>query len=218
MRANRTAARSSRRPLPTTSSTGAISSVLAQEFVGTVGQDETDPVTICVSRLDAADDCEKGQRSYDAIPARFHSAHVIWQLDGDSTRGSRKKRSGLSGAERVRGIVVQVACAVAAVDAVNAMRNSGCGCTRVPADATTREVVGVVNKRDACCSVAADDRRASEVSVAEIMRSATACRGVEDSLDAAREQLQEHHATRLPVVDQAGCCGGTVSVHRLAHA
>lgn len=105
-----------------------------------------------------------------------------------------------------------------AADAAKAMRHSGCGCAPVVEDATTRTVVGVVTERDVCGGVAADDQRASEVGVNEIMRSASACCGVEESLDAAREKRQEHQATSLPVVDKAGCCCGTVSVHQLAYA
>jgi len=105
-----------------------------------------------------------------------------------------------------------------AADAAKAMRHSGCGCAPVVEDATTRKVVGVVTERDVCCGVAADDQRASEVGVSEIMRSATACCGVDDSIEAVREKLHEQHTTSLPVVDKAGACCGTVSVHHLAHA
>ena len=105
-----------------------------------------------------------------------------------------------------------------AADAAKAMRHSGCGCAPVVEDATTRKVVGVVTERDVCCSVAADDQRASEVGVSELMRTATACCGVDDSIDTVRGKLHEHRATSLPVVDKAGSCCGTVSVHHLAHA
>ena len=104
-----------------------------------------------------------------------------------------------------------------AADAAKAMRHSGCGCAPVIENATTRKVVGVVTERDVC-GVAADDQRASAVGVAEIMRPADACCGMEDSIDSGRAKLHEHHATSLPVVDQAGCCCGTVSSHHLSHA
>jgi len=52
-----------------------------------------------------------------------------------------------------------------------------------------------------CCTPkdTADDRKASAVRVADIMR----------------PSLHEHRATSLPVVDEAGGCCGIVSAHRL---
>ena len=102
-----------------------------------------------------------------------------------------------------------------AARAAQAMRDSGCGCAPVVEDTNTRKLVGVVTERDVCCGVAADDRRASEVRVEEIMRPSSACCGAEEPVEAARRQLHEHRATSLPVVDKAGGCCGTVSLHEL---
>ena len=102
-----------------------------------------------------------------------------------------------------------------AVHAARAMRDSGCGCTPVVADTTDLKVVGVVTERDVCCGVVADDRHASDVRVAEIMRPPSACCGAHDPVEDARRKLHEHRATSLPVVDSAGGCCGTVSVHGL---
>ena len=41
------------------------------------------------------------------------------------------------------------------------------------------KLVGVVAERDVCCGVAAEDRRASEIRVDEIMRLASACCGAD---------------------------------------
>lgn len=102
-----------------------------------------------------------------------------------------------------------------AADAARAMRHSGCGCAPVVEDANTRKLVGVVTERDVCCGVAAD-QRASEVTVAEIMRPATAaCCGIDEPIEAARKKMHEQKATSLPVVDNAGACCGTVSWHHL---
>ena len=79
-------------------------------------------------------------------------------------------------------------------------------------------LVGVVTERDVCCGVAADDRKASEVSVSEIMKPVSACCGVDESLEDARRKMHEHQTTSLPVVDKAGCCCGTVSVHHVGKA
>ena len=102
-----------------------------------------------------------------------------------------------------------------AAHAARAMRTSGCGCAPVVEDTEHRKLVGVVTERDVCCRVAADDRRASEVPVAEIMRPSSACCGADEPVEDARRKLHEHHATSLPVVDGAGGCCGTVSTYSL---
>ena len=99
-----------------------------------------------------------------------------------------------------------------AADAARAIRDSGCGCAPV---VENEKLVGVVTERDVCCGVAAEDRRASEVRVGEIMRPAAACCGADEPVEEARRKLHEHRATSLPVVDKAGSCCGTVSAHSL---
>lgn len=102
--------------------------------------------------------------------------------------------------------------------AAQAMRDSGRGCVPVVEDKQKLNLVGVVTERDVCCGVAADDRKASEVSVKEIMKPVSACCGVDESLEDARRKMHEHQASSLPVVDKAGCCCGTVSVHHIGKA
>ncbi len=77
------------------------------------------------------------------------------------------------------------------------------------------KLVGVVTERDVCHSVVAEDRRASEVRVDEIMRAPSACCAPDDPVDEARRTLHQHRTTSLPVVDKAGGCCGTVSIHDL---
>ncbi len=103
-------------------------------------------------------------------------------------------------------------------DAAETMRKSGCGCAPVVEDEQSRRLVGVVTERDVCHSVAADDRRPSEISIEEIMRPASACCGIDEPIEEARRKLDTHRATSLPVVDKAGCCCGTISSHRLTEA
>jgi CBS domain-containing protein len=93
------------------------------------------------------------------------------------------------------------------------MRDSGCGCAPVVEDKQSRKLVGVVTERDVCCKVAAVDRRASEVSVHEIMRPPSACCNVDEPVEEAHRKLEEHGTSHLPVVDKSGSCCGTVSVH-----
>ena len=102
-----------------------------------------------------------------------------------------------------------------AADAARAMRDSGHGCAPVVEDADNLKLVGVVTERDVCCGVAADDRRASEVRVEAIMQPSSACCDADESIEDAHRKLHEHRATTLPVVDKAGGCCGTVSIHNL---
>ena len=102
-----------------------------------------------------------------------------------------------------------------AAQAARAIRKSGCGCAPVVENAESRKLVGVVTERDVCCGVAADDRLASEVRVNEIMRAPSACCGADESVEEARRKLHEHRTTSLPVVNKAGGCCGTVSLHSI---
>ncbi len=102
-----------------------------------------------------------------------------------------------------------------AATAAQAMRETGCGCAPVVENKQKLNLVGVVTERDICHSVAADDRRASEVRVEEIMRPASACCGADESVEEARRKLGEHQSTSLPVVNKAGSCCGTISLHQI---
>ena len=62
-----------------------------------------------------------------------------------------------------------------AAHAAQAMKNSGCGCAPVIENTENMKLVGVVTERDICHHVAAEDVKASDVSVEKIMRPATAC-------------------------------------------
>ncbi len=99
--------------------------------------------------------------------------------------------------------------------AAKAMKTSSCGCSPVVDNIENLNLVGVVTGRDICHSVVADDRLASEVSVAEIMRPAFACCGADDSLEEAKLKLDEHQVTSLPLVNKAGSCCGTISSHHI---
>ena len=105
-----------------------------------------------------------------------------------------------------------------AQSAAQKMRKSGCGCSPVVEDETSQRLVSVVTERDVCHEVATADRRPSEFSVEEIMRPASACCGMDDTVEEVRLKLGTHQATCLPVVDEAGCCCGTISSHHLGNA
>lgn len=99
--------------------------------------------------------------------------------------------------------------------AAKAMKYSGCGCAPVVENTENLKLVGFITERDICHSVAAEDVRASDVSVEKIMRPASSCCGTDDSLEETARKLNEHQTTSLPVIDQAGSCCGTVSSHHL---
>lgn len=102
-----------------------------------------------------------------------------------------------------------------AATAAKAMKTSGCGCAPVVDNIEKLNLVGVVTERDICHSVAAENRLASDVSVAEIMSPVSACCGENDSLEEAKLKLDEHRSTSLPVVNKTGSCCGTVSSHHI---
>lgn len=100
-------------------------------------------------------------------------------------------------------------------DAAKAMKTSGCGCSPVVEDKQDLKLVGVVTAHDINYHVAAEDRKASEVAVKDIMKPVSSCCGVDEPVEDARQKMHEHQATSLPVVDKAGSCCGTVSVQKL---
>lgn len=102
-----------------------------------------------------------------------------------------------------------------AAHAAQAMKSSGCGCAPVVESKENLNLVGVVTERDICHSVAAEDVKASAVSVKEIMRPASSCCSADDSIEETERKLNEHQSTSLPVVDAAGSCCGTVSSHHI---
>ena len=102
-----------------------------------------------------------------------------------------------------------------ASDAARAMRSSGAGCAPVVENLKNMKMVGVVTERDVCCGPVADDRQASTVRVSEVMRPVSACCGLKDPVDQARQKMHENRATSVPVVDEAGGCCGIVSAHHL---
>ena len=105
-----------------------------------------------------------------------------------------------------------------AASAAQAIKHSGCGCAPVVEDTENLKLVGVVTERDICHSVAADDPKASQVRVADIMRPASSCCGAQESLEKAERKLNEHNVTSLPVVNETGGCCGTVSMHHIRKA
>ncbi len=150
-----------------------------------------------------------GNTAIDRIPADR------WENEGGKTDKKEKKMSCCS--DVMKPIEESSCCTLkdSAAHAAKAIRASGCGCAPVLEDTKTRKLIGFVTERDLCCSVTADDRKASDVGVAEIMKPISACCQSDEPVANARRKLHEHRATSLPVVDSAGSCCGTVSAHHL---
>ncbi len=101
-------------------------------------------------------------------------------------------------------------------DAAKAMRDTGCGCSPVVENKQDLKLVGVVTAHDISHHVAAEDRKASAVSVKEIMKPVSSCCGVDESVEGAWLKMHENNIASLPVADRAGSCCGTVSAHHLS--
>lgn len=104
-----------------------------------------------------------------------------------------------------------------AAQAARAIRDSGCGCAPVVEDTENLKLVGVVTERDTerdvCCGVAADDHRLSRFASKSPFVPHLRVVARDEQVTEAHRKLDKHRATSLPVVDKAGGCCGTVSVH-----
>lgn len=100
-------------------------------------------------------------------------------------------------------------------DAAMAMKTSGCGCSPVVEDKEGMKLVGVVTSHDISHHVAAENVKASDVSVKDIMKPVSACCRSNETLENAAQKMHDHQASSLPVMDKDGSCCGTVSSKHL---
>ncbi len=100
-------------------------------------------------------------------------------------------------------------------DAAKAMKTSGCGCSPVVEDKEGLKLVGVVTSHDISHHVAAENLKASDVSVKDIMKPIAACCKSNETLEDAAQKMHDHQASSLPVMDKEGSCCGTVSSKHL---
>lgn len=96
--------------------------------------------------------------------------------------------------------------------AVNLMWDYDCGSIPVVKNLANGELVGMVTDRDIAMHVV---RHAyihpSSVKVSDCMSApAVACK-LKDSLETAARLMGKHQIRRVPVVDENGCCVGTIS-------
>ncbi len=100
-------------------------------------------------------------------------------------------------------------------DAAKAMKSGGCGCSPVVEDRESLKLIGVVTAQDISHYVAAEDLKASEVLIKDIMKPVSACCRSNESLEEAGQKMHDYQASSLPVVDKEGACCGTVSSKHL---
>lgn len=100
-------------------------------------------------------------------------------------------------------------------DAAKAMKTSGCGCSPVVEDKQDLKLVGVITAQDISHHVAAEDVKASDVAVKDIMKPVSACCKSNETLEEAGQKMHNYQASSLPVMDKDGNCCGTVSSKHL---
>jgi CBS domain-containing protein len=76
-------------------------------------------------------------------------------------------------------------------------------------------LLGVVSDRDLFIALATRDRRASELTLGEVVQSPVWTCGPEDDVHAALARMKEHQVRRLPVTGPGGKVVGIVSMNDL---
>ena len=79
-------------------------------------------------------------------------------------------------------------------------------------------VVGVITDRDVCCALAREDRRPSELGVAEVASAPPFTCRAEDEISTALASMRAFAVRRLPVVDAGGRLDGMLSLDEVVLA
>jgi CBS domain-containing protein len=77
------------------------------------------------------------------------------------------------------------------------------------------KLLGVVSDRDLFIALATRDRRASEMTLGEVVQGPAWTCSPDDDVHAALARMKEHRVRRLPVTDSAGRVVGIVSMNDL---
>ena len=80
------------------------------------------------------------------------------------------------------------------------------------------KLIGVVTDRDMYIALATRDRRASEMTVAEVAQMPVHTCGPDDGVQDALETMKQHHVRRLPVEGFGGTVMGIVSMNDIVLA
>jgi CBS domain-containing protein len=95
------------------------------------------------------------------------------------------------------------------------MLDGDCGILPVVADG---KLVGVVTDRDMYIALATRNRRASEITVGEVVHTPVYTCGPDDDVEAVLETMKQHRVRRLPVEGFGGTIMGIVSLNDIVLA
>ncbi|HVH26789.1 MAG TPA: CBS domain-containing protein [Vicinamibacterales bacterium] len=99
--------------------------------------------------------------------------------------------------------------------AATLLLDGDCGILPVTADG---KLIGVVTDRDMYIALATRDKRASEITVGEVLQTPVYTCGPDDDVQTALDTMKQHRVRRLPVEGFGGTVLGIVSVNDLVLA
>jgi predicted transcriptional regulator len=74
-------------------------------------------------------------------------------------------------------------------------------------------VVGIITDRDICIALGTRNKRASEIRVGDVMRTAVETCGTEDDVKGALDKMRDRRVRRLPVLDGDAHLTGMLSLN-----
>jgi len=86
-------------------------------------------------------------------------------------------------------------------------------CGFLPVLDDSGKVAGVLTDRDACIALTTSDRRASSMTVGNVVKSRAILCDQDDEVQTVLKTMQKHKIRRLPVINKAGLLEGIVSIH-----
>ncbi len=97
-------------------------------------------------------------------------------------------------------------------DAAMIMWRNDCGVVPV-VEEPDRRVIGLITDRDICMAVATKDRRASEISVGEVVTCKVHACAISDDVKSALRTMADRKVRRLPVIGKGGALVGMLSLN-----
>jgi CBS domain-containing protein len=91
-------------------------------------------------------------------------------------------------------------------------------CGAIPVVSDEGRVIGIVTDRDTCMAAYTRGKRLSEIPVGEAMSPDLISCHEDDSVTSVQTLMRDHRVRRLPVLDDAGCLSGMISLNDLARA
>jgi CBS-domain-containing membrane protein len=91
------------------------------------------------------------------------------------------------------------------------MRDHDIGSVPVVETRESRKIAGVITDRDICCRVVAEDRRAGQIAVREVMSDDVVSCDEDDRVDLALVKMAQNQVRRIPIVDADGLLVGVIA-------